>query len=202
MAGYPPLVKRLIKELGRFPGIGEKTATRLATFILRAPPDEARMLAESIMEVKEKVRFCPVCFNLTERELCEICADPSRDGETICVVEEPDSLIAIEESGSFRGTYHVLHGALSPLDGIGPERLRLQELLDRIGRNQVRELIVATNPNVQGEATALLITKLVKEKDIKVTRIALGIPFGGDLKYTDRRTLAKSMEFRRGMKDS
>jgi recombination protein RecR len=202
MAGYPPLVKRLIKELGRFPGIGEKTATRLATFILRAPPDEARMLAESIMEVKEKIRFCPVCFNLTERELCEICADPLRDGETICVVEEPDSLIAIEESGSFRGTYHVLHGALSPLDGIGPERLRLQELLDRICRNQVRELIVATNPNVQGEATALLITKLVKEKDIKVTRIALGIPFGGDLKYTDRRTLAKSMEFRRGMKDS
>jgi recombination protein RecR len=202
MAGYPSPVKRLIKELGRFPGIGEKTATRLATFILRATEDEARMLAESIMEVKEKISFCPVCFNLTERELCEICADPSRDRETICVVEEPDSLIAIEESGSFRGTYHVLHGVLAPLDGIGPERLRLHELLDRIGRNHIRELILATNPNAQGEATALLITKLVKENDIKVTRIAFGVPFGGDLKYTDRRTLAKSMEFRRGVRDS
>jgi len=202
MAGYPIPVKRLIKELERFPGIGEKTATRLATFILRASEHEARTLAESIIEVKEKVKFCRVCFNLTERELCEICADSSRNRQTICVVEEPDSLIAIEESRSFRGTYHVLHGVLSPLDGIGPERLRLQELLDRIARNQIRELIVATNPNVQGEATALLITRLVKEKDIEVTRIALGIPFGGDIKYTDRMTLAKSMEFRRMMKDS
>ena len=202
MAGYPLPVKRLIKELGRFPGIGEKTATRLATFILRATEDEARMLAESIMEVKKTIRFCPVCFNLTERERCDICADPSRDRETICVVEEPDSLIAIEESGSFRGTYHVLHGVLAPLDGIGPERLRLHELLSRIDRNQIRELIVATNPNAQGEATALLITKLLNEKDIKVTRIAFGIPFGGDLKYADRRTLAKSMEFRRGVRDS
>ncbi|MFA4915836.1 MAG: recombination mediator RecR [Syntrophales bacterium] len=202
MTGYPLPVKRLIKELGRFPGIGEKTATRLATFILRASEHDARTLAESIIEVKEKIKFCRSCFNLAENEICEICADPSRDRHTICVVEEPDSLIAIEESGSFTGTYHVLHGVLSPLDGVGPERLRLKDLLDRIARNQISELIVATNPNAQGEATALLITKLVKEKDIKVTRIALGIPFGGDLKYTDRRTLAKSMEFRRGMKDS
>ena len=199
MTGYALPIKRLIGELGKLPGIGEKTATRLATFILRASEEDARMLAQSILEVKQKIRFCSVCFNLAEGGLCEICMDPSRDKNLICVVEEPDSLIAIEESGSFRGTYHVLHGALSPLDGIGPDHLRLQELLKRISENGAEEIIVATNPNVQGEATALLINKSVRPLGIRVTRIALGVPVGGDLKYMDRMTLSKSMEYRRGL---
>ena len=199
MAGYALPIKRLIGELGKLPGIGEKTATRLATFILRASEEDARRLAQSILEVKQKIRFCSVCFNLAEGGLCEICTDPSRDKNIICVVEEPDSLIAIEESGSFRGTYHVLHGALSPLDGIGPDHLRLQELLKRIAENGAEEIIVATNPSVQGEATALLINKSVRPLGIRVTRIALGVPVGGDLKYMDKMTLSKSMEYRRGI---
>jgi recombination protein RecR len=199
MTGYALPIKRLIGELGKLPGIGEKTATRLATFILRASEEDARKLAQSILEVKQKIRFCSVCFNLAEGSLCEICMDASRDRSLICVVEEPDSLIAIEESGSFRGTYHVLHGALSPLDGIGPDHLRLREFLKRIAENGAEEIIVATNPSVQGEATALLINKSVKPLGIKVTRIALGVPVGGDLKYMDRMTLSKSMEFRRGL---
>lgn len=199
MTGYALPIKRLIGELGKLPGIGEKTATRLATFILRASEEDARTLAQSILEVKQKIRFCSVCFNLAEGSLCEICVDPSRDKNLICVVEEPDSLIAIEESGSFRGTYHVLHGALSPLDGIGPDHLRLQELLKRIAENGAEEIIVATNPSVQGEATALLINKSVRPLGIRVTRIALGVPVGGDLKYMDRMTLSKSMEYRRGL---
>jgi recombination protein RecR len=199
MTGYAQPIKRLIKELGRLPGIGEKTATRLATFIMRATVEDAKMLAESIIEVKEKIRFCSLCFNLTEKDLCDICSDTGRDREAICVVEEPDALIAIEESGSFRGAYHVLHGALSPLDGIGPEQLRVRELMDRLKGGAVREIIIATNPNVQGESTALLITRLLKDRDVKVTRIAFGVPLGGDLKYTDKMTLSKSIEFRRNM---
>jgi len=199
MTGYALPIKRLIGELGKLPGIGEKTATRLATFILRASEEDAIRLAQSILEVKQKIRFCSVCFNLAEGSLCEICMDHSRDKNLICVVEEPDSLIAIEESGSFKGTYHVLHGALSPLDGIGPGHLRLQELLKRIAENGAEEIIVATNPSVQGEATALLINKSVKPLGIRVTRIALGVPVGGDLKYMDRMTLSKSMEYRRGL---
>jgi len=199
MTGYPAPIRRLIKELSRFPGIGEKTATRLAAYILHASEEDARRLAESILEVKGRIRLCTSCFNLAEDDLCDICKEPNRDRETICVVEEPDSLIAIEESGSYRGTYHVLHGALSPLDGIGPDSLRLKELLERIQRHHVKELIVATNPSVQGESTALLITRMFKDRGVKVTRIALGVPVGGDLKYIDKMTLAKSIEFRRGM---
>jgi recombination protein RecR len=199
MTGYAAPIRRLIQELSRFPGIGEKTATRLATFILYTSETDAARLAESIMEVKRKIRFCSVCFNLTESALCEICNDPTRDGDTICVVEDPDSLVAIEESGSFRGTYHVLHGVLSPADGIGPESLRLRELLERIAANNVREIILATNPSVQGESTALLVTKLLQGKEVTITRIAFGIPIGGDLKYVDRMTMTKAIEFRRGM---
>jgi recombination protein RecR len=199
MTGYALPIKRLIAELGRLPGIGEKTATRLATFILRASEENARRLAECIVEVKLKIRFCSVCFNLAEGHLCEICMDPSRDKSLICVVEEPDSLVAIEESDSFRGTYHVLHGALSPLDGIGPDHLKIQELLKRIEANRVEEIIVATNPSVQGEATALLINRFVRNLGVKVTRIALGVPVGSDLKYMDKMTLSKSMEYRRGI---
>lgn len=199
MKGYAPPIRRLIGELSRFPGIGEKTATRLATFILHLSDDDAKRLAQSIIEVKEKIRLCSVCFNLSEGDLCEICKDTSRDRRVICVVEEPSSLIAIEESGSFRGTYHVLHGILSPLDGIGPDQLKLKELLERVLSDEVKEIIVATNPSVQGESTALLVTRLVRDKGIEVTRIALGVPVGGDLKYMDKMTLAKAIEFRRGM---
>ena len=199
MTGYALPIKRLIAELGKLPGIGEKTATRLATFILRASREDARRLAECIVEVKQKIRLCSLCFNLAEGDICEICMDPSRDKGVICVVEEPDSLIAIEESGSFRGTYHVLHGALSPLDGIGPDHLRIQDFLKRVESNTIEEIIIATNPSVQGESTALLINKVVKGLDIKVTRIALGVPVGGDLKYMDKMTLSKSMEYRRGI---
>jgi recombination protein RecR len=199
MTGYALPIKRLIKELGKFPGIGEKTATRLATFILRASEEDAGRLAESILEVKQKIRLCSVCFNLTEGNICDICADTSRNREMICVVEEPDSLIAIEESGSFGGTYHVLHGSLSPLDGVGPENLRIQEFLNRVAHDHIKEIIVATNPDVQGEATALLINKSVRGLGVRVTRIALGVPVGGNLKYMDRMTLKKSLEFRRGI---
>ncbi len=199
MTGYALPIQKLIRELSRLPGIGERTATRLATHLLRAPAEDARRLAESIVEVKEKIHLCPVCFNLAEGEQCDICRDGSRDQGQICVVEEPDSLMAVEQSGSFRGTYHVLHGVLAPLDGVGPEQLRLQELLKRVQGNGVRELIIATNPSVQGEATALLITRLVKDQGVSVTRIAQGVPVGGDLKYTDRMTLARSIEFRRDM---
>ena len=197
MTGYAAPIRRLIEELSRFPGIGEKTATRLATFILRSSEEDAVKLAESIVEVKRKIRFCSRCFNLAEKELCEICADPMRDDNSICVVEDPDSLVAIEESGSFRGTYHVLHGVLSPIEGIGPDNLRIHELINRVSEGKISEIILATNPSVQGESTALLITKLLQGKDIAITRIALGIPVGGDLKYVDKMTMAKAMEFRR-----
>ncbi|HBB17140.1 MAG TPA: recombination protein RecR [Syntrophus sp. (in: bacteria)] len=199
MSGYALPIKRLINELSKFPGIGEKTAARLAAHILRASDEDARRLAESILDVKLKIRLCSICFNLAEGEICDICADAGRNREFICIVEEPDSLIALEESGEYQGVYHVLHGALSPLDGIGPEQLRIRELLARIAAHPVAEVIVATNPSVAGETTALMISKLLKERGVKVTRIALGIPVGGDLKYADRMTLAKCLEFRRGV---
>jgi recombination protein RecR len=199
MSGYALSIKRLIKELSKLPGIGEKTAARLATHILRASDEDARRLAESILDVKLKIRLCSVCFNHAEGEICDICADAGRNRESICIVEETDSLIALEQSGEYQGVYHVLHGALSPLDGIGPEQLRIRELLARIDAHPVLEVIVATNPNVAGETTALMISKLLKERGVKVTRIALGIPVGGDLKYADRMTLAKCLEYRRGV---
>jgi len=199
MSGYALPIKNLIREFSRLPGIGEKTASRLATHILRASEEDARRFAESILDVKRKIRLCSVCFNLAEGELCGVCADTGRNREMVCVVEEPDSLNALEESGEYRGVYHVLHGALSPLDGIGPDQLRIGELLQRVAVNPVEEVIVATNPSVAGETTALLLSKLLKERGVRVTRIALGVPVGGDLKYTDRMTLAKCLEFRRGV---
>jgi len=199
MTGYAPPIRRLIAELNKFPGVGEKTATRLALYILTTPAEEARKLADSIIEVKQKIRLCPQCFNLTDGDLCEICSDSSRDRGIICVVSDPDSLVVVEESGSFRGTYHVLHGLLSPIDGIGPETLRLPQFLERISTHHVGEVILATNPSVQGESTAILIAKLLKDREVTVTRIALGVPVGGDLKYTDKMTMAKAIEFRRGM---
>jgi len=199
MKAYAQPIKRLISELAKLPGIGEKTAARLANYILRATEDDVRKLAESIIEVKRKIKLCRICLNPTEDDICYICHDTTRDQDVICVVEEPDALAAIEESGGFRGTYHVLHGALAPLDGIGPDNLRLGELLLRIASGHIKEIILATNPNVHGEATALLITRMLKEKNIKLTRIATGVPMGGDLKYIDKMTISKSLEFRRGM---
>ena len=199
MKAYAQPIKRLISELGKLPGIGEKTAARLANYILRATQDDVKKLAESIIEVKKRIRLCRICLNPTEDEICNICHDPARDQSVICVVEEPDALAAIEESGGFHGTYHVLHGALAPLDGIGPENLRLGELQQRINKGKVKELIIATNPNVHGEATALLVTRMFKDQNIKFTRIAMGVPMGGDLKYIDKMTISKSLEFRRGM---
>ena len=199
MKSYAQPIKRLIAELAKLPGIGEKTAARLANYILRATPDDVEKLAESLVEVKRKIRLCRVCLNPSEEDVCHICRDTGRDSHVICVVEEPDALAAIEESGVFHGTYHVLHGALAPLDGIGPENLRLGELQKRVQDGQIEELILATNPNVQGESTALLITKMFKDSNIRITRIAMGVPMGGDLKYVDKMTISKSLEFRRGM---
>jgi recombination protein RecR len=199
MKAYAQPIKKLISELGKLPGIGEKTAARLANYILRSTEDDVKKLAESIIEVKRKIKLCRICLNLTEEDTCHICRDTTRDKEVICVVEDPDALAAIEESGGFRGTYHVLHGALAPLDGIGPDNLRLGELIQRINEGSVKEVIIATNTNVQGETTALLLTRMLKEKNIKLTRIAMGMPMGGDLKYIDKMTISKSLEFRRGM---
>jgi len=199
LKAYAQPIKQLISELGKLPGIGEKTAARLANYILRSTEDDVKKLAESIVEVKRKIKLCRICLNLTEEDTCYICRDEARDKEVICVVEDPDALAAIEESGGYHGTYHVLHGALAPLDGIGPDNLRLGELVLRINEGNVKEIIVATNTNVQGETTALLITRMFKEKDIKLTRIAMGMPMGGDLKYIDKMTISKSLEFRRGM---
>jgi len=197
--GYALPIQRLIQELGRLPGIGEKTATRLAMFLLRCPEEDALRLAESVVEVKRKIRFCTTCFHLSEGDLCEICRNPSRDRGIVCVVEDPDSLFAIEESGTYRGLYHVLHGVLAPLDGVGPEDLKIRELLERVDQGTIQEIILATNPTVQGESTALLIMKMLGGRSVRVTRIAQGMPVGGDLKYTDRMTLAKSIECRRCM---
>lgn len=199
MKAYAQPIKKLIAELGKLPGIGEKTAARLANYILRSTEDDVRKLAESIVEVKSKIKLCRTCLNLTEEDTCHICRDTSRDKETICVVEDPDALAAIEECGGYKGTYHVLHGALAPLDGIGPDNLRLGELINRINAGHIKEVIIATNTNVHGESTALLLTRMLKEKDIKITRIAMGMPMGGDLKYLDKMTISKSLEFRRGM---
>lgn len=197
--GYAPPISRLIGELARFPGVGEKSAARMANFILRGSLEDARRLAQSILEVKEKISFCSQCFNLADQELCVICRDPARDRTVICVVEDPDTLMAIEESGGFHGLYHVLHGCLAPLDGVGPDDLKLRELKQRLRQQEVKEVILATNPTVQGEATALMITKMVNGLELQMTRIATGVPVGGDLKYADRMTLAKSLQFRRGM---
>jgi recombination protein RecR len=199
MKSYAQPISRLIAELAKLPGIGEKTAARLANYILRATPDDVEKLAESLVEVKRKIRLCRICLNPTEEEVCHICSNGSRDQHVICVVEEPDALAAIEDSGVYHGMYHVLHGALAPLDGIGPEHLRLGELARRVADGRITELILATNPNVHGEATALLITRMFKDANLKMTRIAMGVPMGGDLKYVDKMTISKSLEFRRGI---
>ena len=190
-------INRLIKNLARLPGVGEKTASRLALYILRSSREEALDLARSIVAVKDKISMCKVCCNLTEEDPCKICSSGRRDRDIICVVEEPGDLIALETGGEFRGLYHVLHGVISPLDGINPDDIRIQELINRLKNGQVKEVIVATNPTTNGNATALYLSNLIKPLGITVTRIAQGIPMGGDIEYTDQVTLKKALEGRR-----
>jgi len=192
-----PSFARLVAELAKFPGIGQKTAARLAFHILRQPASEAEALAAAIRELKQKIRFCSRCFHITEQDPCTLCSDPGRDDRQICVVEEPQDLIAIERSRSFRGRYHVLHGALSPLDGIGPEDLRIRELLARLEEGRVEEVLVATNFTVEGEATALYLARLVRPLGIRITRLAHGIPMGSDLEFVDDATVNRAVEGRR-----
>jgi recombination protein RecR len=192
-------IQDLIDELSRLPGIGPKSAQRLAFHLVKAPAADARRLAEAIVGAKEKVRFCRECYSVSEGELCRICRDPSRDPTVICVVEESKDQGAIEKAGVIRGRYHVLGGAISPLEGIGPDDLRVQELLDRVGRNGAAEVILATNPNLEGNATAMYVAALLKPLGIRVTRLASGLPVGGDLEYADEVTLGQALEGRREM---
>ena len=194
---YEGPVQSLVEEFGRLPGIGPKSAQRLAFHILNAEAADAERLARAIVEVKEKVRFCARCFNVSELEECRICRDTRRDPTVICVVEEPRDVLAIERTGEFRGRYHVLGGAISPIDGVGPDQLRIKELAARIGTEDVREVVVATNPNIEGEATASYLARLLKAMDLKVSRIASGLPVGGDLDYADEVTLGRAFTGRR-----
>ena len=198
MGVYPPSLENLIEQLSKLPGIGQKSATRMALYILRSDREMAEKLAKSLMDVKEKIRFCSICFNLTDDDPCSICRNESRADGTVCVVESPGDQLAIEESGTFRGRYHVLHGVLSPLDGIGPEDLKIGALVNRLEPEGIREVILATNPTTEGEATASFLIKLLSQnkRDLKITRIALGVPMGGDLKYMDRMTLEHALKSR------
>jgi recombination protein RecR len=196
---YEGPIQDLIDELARLPGVGPKSAQRLAFWLVKAPTEDARRLAEAIIGAKEKVRFCRECFSVAEGDLCRICRDPGRDPAVICVVEEPKDQAAVEKAGVIRGRYHVLGGAISPLEGIGPDDLRVQELLDRVQRNGVGEVILATNPNLEGNATAMYIAGLLKPSGIRVTRLASGLPVGGDLEYADEVTLGQALEGRRDM---
>lgn len=195
MQHIAPLAK-LIEHFRALPGIGSKTAIRLAYHVLHMEANQAKALANAIVEAKEKIGFCNTCFNLSDCNPCAICASERRDRTTICVVEQPQDVAAIERMHDYKGMYHVLHGALSPLEGVGPENLRIRELLNRLAGDEVREIIMATNPNVEGEATAMYLARLLKPIGVKVTRIAHGLPVGGDLEYADEITLAKAMENR------
>ena len=197
MAVYAPPVQALIDELGRMPGIGPKSAQRIAFHLLKLPTDEATRLARAITEAKERVHFCQQCWNVAEGELCAICADDRRDGRVLCVVEEARDIAAIERTGEFKGRYHVLLGALSPIDGIGLEHLKVRELLTRLGSDEIEEVILCTNPNIEGEATAMALARLIRPLGIKVTRLASGLPVGGDLEYADELTLGRALEGRR-----
>jgi recombination protein RecR len=196
---YEGPIQELIDELSRLPGIGPKSAQRLAFYIVKAPADEAKRLAEALLDAKEKIFFCRECGNVAEGELCRICRDPRRDATVICVVEEPKDAATVEKAGVIKGRYHVLGGAISPLDGIGPDDLRVQQLLDRVERNGVKEVILATNPNLEGNATAMYVAALVKPLGVRVTRLASGLPVGGDLEYADEITLSQALEGRREM---
>ncbi|MET1085662.1 MAG: recombination mediator RecR [Arthrobacter sp.] len=194
---YEGAVQELIDELGRLPGVGPKSAQRLAFHILEADPQDMKRLVEAITTVKERVKFCTVCGNVTEQELCNICRDPRRDPAVICVVEESKDVLAVERTRSFRGRYHVLGGAINPIGGIGPEQLRIRELLTRLNDGAIQEVIIATDPNLEGEATATYLARMLKTIGIAVTRLASGLPVGGDLEYADEVTLGRAFEGRR-----
>lgn len=198
-SAYTPPVQSLIDELGRLPGIGPKSAQRIAFHLLKVPADDANRLAHAIREAKDKVRFCERCFNVSEGALCSFCTDDRRDSSIICVVEESRDIVSVERTGEFNGRYHVLLGAMSPLEGIGPEQLKIRELLDRLGPEQVEEIIVCTNPNTEGEVTAMYLARMLKPLGLKVTRLASGLPVGGDLEYADELTLGRALEGRRSI---
>ena len=198
---YTPPVQTLIDELGRLPGIGPKSAQRIAFHLLKIPADDVNRLAEAIQVAKAKVRFCERCFNVAEDTLCPICADESRDSSIVCVVEESRDIVAIEKTGEFRGRYHVLLGAMSPLEWIGPEQLKIRELVARIGPEGIDEVVLCTNPNTEGEVTAMYLARLLKPIGLVVTRIASGLPVGGDLEYADELTLGRALEGRRSVID-
>ena len=198
MNHYPKSIIKLIKSFSRLPGIGRKTGERLSLYLLHAPYAEAEALASNILELKAKVKLCSVCFALSDRDRCRICRDPARNKSVICVVENPADMAAIEKSGSYSGLYHILGGALSPMDGIGPDEIRLKELLFRAKSAEIKEIIIATGTDVEGEATASYISDSLKNTGIKITRIASGVPMGGDLQYVDQVTLQRAMEGRHG----
>ncbi|MFN0095645.1 MAG: recombination mediator RecR [Dehalococcoidia bacterium] len=195
-ATTPEPITRLIEAFNRLPGVGPKSAQRLAYHLLRVPPGEARALAEAIVAVKERIRFCSVCLNITEQDPCSYCTDPIRDSSMICVVEQALDILVVERSGAFKGRYHVMHGALNPVAGIGPDQLHLRELVARVERDGAKEVIMATNPNLEGEATAMYVQRLVGPLGVKVTRLARGLASGADLEYTDEVTLARALEGR------
>jgi recombination protein RecR len=199
MRAYPRSLARLIEELEKLPGVGPKTAQRLALHLLHASEEDAAALAEAIREVKESVRECSVCFNYTDADLCPLCTDPNRDQSILCVVGDARDLLAMERAGGFRGRYHVLGGLISPMDGVGPESLRISELLSRVREGRIGEVILATNPTVEGDATAVYLAEQLRPLDVKVTRIALGLPVGGDLDYADDVTIARALEGRTEM---
>ncbi|HYH33949.1 MAG TPA: recombination mediator RecR [Nocardioides sp.] len=198
---YEGIVQDLIDELGRLPGVGPKSAQRIAFHLLQADPVDVRRLADILVEVKAKVKFCSVCFNVAEDEQCRICRDPRRDPTVLCAVEEYKDVVAIERTREFRGRYHVLGGAISPIDGIGPDQLRIKELLQRLADGTVTEVILATDPNLEGEATATYITRMLKDFGLRVTRLASGLPVGGDLEYADEVTLGRAFAGRRSADD-
>lgn len=197
MTDYPAPVARLIDELRKLPGIGPKSAQRIAFWLLRGSPDDARRLAEAVGTLLEGIRTCSICNAITDQEVCALCADPARSDRLVCVVEEPSDVISIEKTRDFRGRYHVLHGALSPLQGVGPDELRIQGLLERLKKGGVEEVILATSPTVEGEATAVYLARIVKPLGVRVTRIAMGVPVGSDLEWADEVTMAKALEGRR-----
>jgi recombination protein RecR len=195
-------IRRLVQELARLPGIGEKTATRLAFHLIRTNHQQIRELAQALLDATEKIRLCSVCMNMTEADPCAMCTDPRRDGDTVCVVATPSDVIAIDRGGHFRGRYHVLHGLLSPLEGIGPDDIRLAELVRRLGSPEaggIREVIIATSPSVDGEATAMFIARTIKPLGVQVSRIATGLPVGGELEYSDQATIARALAGRATM---
>jgi recombination protein RecR len=197
MSGFPVSMKKLVEEFARMPGIGPKSAQRLAFYVLRSPRAAAQTLADAIIKVKETVKFCKICNNLSDEEVCDICQSPSRDKSLLCVVEEPNDIMPIERSGNFNGLYHVLLGSLSPLDGIGPSDLKIEELLGRVKKERFKEIIVATDFNTEGEATSLYLQRVLKSSGVRMTRVAYGIPVGGDIEYADQATLIKAFEGRR-----